>query len=501
VSGTAPAGEAEDSTAVRSFAWWLIGLTALGLAVRILVVALASRNLPFDDGIWYLGQSHIIADGHGYLSPSQFLFHGRPLATAEHPPLYPALLSVLVWLGHGSVLALQMTSAVIGALGVAVIGLLGRRVGGARVGLVAAFLCAIAPNVWQYDAVLLSESILAVTLGLYLLALYRLWDRPSLGGAAFAGLMLALAGYNRAELLLLGVFAIPIVLRNPRLAGARPRVARLALVGLVAVAAVAPWTIRNLTTFQRPVYFTDNVDSVMAGANCRRTYNGREIGAWDSLCFAAVFRHGWDESVAFSEARHAGITYARRHPERLPVVVVARLGREFGLFKPFDGIGNDGRDAWLWIASAVSFWLMAVLGTVGAVMLRRAGRMMWPLASIAGFVTLLTIVTYGAPRLRAPLDIALLVLAAVPIERGLARLTGRNRRSGNGGVTPTGSDGREDQAGEPAVAPVGSVDAATRARSTASGAPLTTRYSVLRRCDTVPTRAPSGLWMPIWAPT
>src|SRR4029079_13765833 len=154
VSGTGTAPErTTDRSGARSFAWWLVAITALGLGVRILVVALASRDLPFDDGIWYLGQSHIIGEGHGYLSPALFIFQKKPFATAEHPPLYPALLGVMVWLGHGSVLALQMTSAVVGSLGVAVIGLLGRRVAGPRVGLVAAFLCAVAPNVWQYDAV------------------------------------------------------------------------------------------------------------------------------------------------------------------------------------------------------------------------------------------------------------------------------------------------------------------------------------------------------------
>ena len=338
---------------------------------------------------------------------------------------------------------------------------------------------------WQYNALLLSESILALTLGLYLLALYRLWDRPSIGAAAFAGVTLALAGYNRAELLLLGVLAIPIVLRNPHLAGARVRVGRIVVVGVVAVAAVAPWTIRNLTTFQRPVLFSDNVDSVLAGANCPKTYSGREIGGWNSGCYAAVFRPGWDESVAFSEARHAGTLYFRRHLDEVPLVVLARVGREWGFFKPFEGIGNDGRDAWLWIASASFFWLSAVLGAVGAVMLRRAGRMMWPLASIAGFVTLLAMVTYGSARLRAPLDIVLLVLAAVPIERGLTRVFG----GGGADLAPSAADHAE----APAVAP--SSDAAIRARSTASAAPLTTRYSVLRRCDTSPTRSPARLWI------
>ena len=38
-------------------------------------------------------------------------------------------------------------------------------------------------------------------------------------------------------------------------------------------------------------------------------------------------------------------------------------------------------------------------------------------------------------------------------------------------------------------------------RSTSACSPAQTTYSTLRRCDTFPTFSPSGLWMPIWAPT
>lgn len=472
-----------------SFTAWLIAITALGLVLRIVVVAVASRNLPFDDGLWYHGVAHIVADGHGYLSPGNFVFRGKAFATAEHPPLYPGILAGMVWLGPGSVLALQMTTACFAAAGVPVIGLLGRRVGGPRVGLVAAFLCAALPNFWQYDALLLSEALLPLTLGLYLLCVYRLWDRPSVGAALLAGLTLAVAGYNRAELFLLGLLAVGVLLRNPRLSGAKVRIGRIAAVGLVAMALAAPWTIRNLTTFQRTVWFTDNVDSVMAGANCKKVYSGAHIGEWNSFCYAAVFRKGWDESVAFSEARHAGITYARRHTDALPLVIVARIGREWQLWAPFDHIGTDGRPNGLWIASISSFWILTILGAIGAVQLHRARRLVWPLASIAGFVTVLAALTYGAARLRAPLDVALLVLAAVPIASGWSSRRGRSSL-----IAP-------DPAVEPAAAAAPAAPAATRARSTASAAPLTTRYSVFRRCDTAPTRSPARLWTPICAPT
>jgi hypothetical protein len=238
---------------------------------------------------------------------------------------------------------------------------------------------------------------------------------------------------------------------------------------------------------------------VLAGANCRDTYFGDHIGGWNPGCWAAVFRKGWDESVAFSEARHAGILYLEHHTDRLPAVVAARVGRTWQVFKPFDHYGGSGKTDALYISATISFWLLAVAGGVGAFLLRRAGRLVWPLASIAGFVTLLAAVTYGVPRLRAPLDVVLLVLGAVTIEHLWARWRGRPPvLLPASGPDRMPADERR-QAGTPAEAVV--PDAATRARSTASAAPLSTRYSVLRRCDTAPTRSPARLWIPICAPT
>ena len=161
----------------RAFRVWLLGIVVAGLVVRLVVVALASRDLPFGDGIWYHTQAQIISGGFGYLAPGQFAFQGQHLATAEHPPLFPFLLAIVDWFGGSSVLLFQTTCAVLGAAGIAAIGLLGRVVGGARLGLTAAALCAVAPNVWQYDALLLSESLLVLTLGLFLLSIYRFWDQ------------------------------------------------------------------------------------------------------------------------------------------------------------------------------------------------------------------------------------------------------------------------------------------------------------------------------------
>jgi 4-amino-4-deoxy-L-arabinose transferase-like glycosyltransferase len=493
-STRAEGGGATERDADR-FLWWLAAIVLVGLAIRLIVVALASRDLPFGDSIWYDAQSRIIADGHGYLAPGQFIFQSRSLATAEHPPLFPFLLAIVNWMGTESVLAHQVACTVMGAAGVAAVGLLGRAVGGPRLGLVAAGLAAVAPTLWQYDALVLSESLLVFSFALFLLTVYRFREAPSTWRAVAVGVTLALAAYTRTEMLLLAVIVIPLVVRAPGVDGWLARTKLLAVAGLTAVVLLAPWTIRNLTVFDRTVLFSNNMDSVIAGANCDATYHGDGLGSWSPGCNSGNLPQN-DESVSFALIRHRGLEYARHHLDRLPVVVAARVGRAWEVYRPFQGIGTDGRSDGLWIASTLFFWISVVLGGVGAVMLRRAGRIVWPLVVVAPFVTVLAAASYGLPRLRVPLDIVLVVLAAAPIERAIAWF-GRRR-------APAGDDGRgstaDRQAGASTTGP-GSVDAAVQARATASGSPLTTRYSVLRSRDTVPTRSPTGLWMPICAPT
>ena len=401
----------------RAFRRWLLGIVAVGLVIRLVVAALASRDLPFGDGIWYHTQAQIIAGGFGYLAPGQYVFAAQHLATAEHPPLFPFVLGVVDWFANSSVVLFQTTCAVLGAAGIAAIGLLGRAVGGARLGLTAAALCAVAPNIWQYDALVLSESLLVLTAGLFLLSLYRFAARPTTGRAAVVGLTLAAATYNRTEMVLLGLLLVPLVWRNSELVGLRSRIRLLGVAAGITLALLAPWVVRNLTTFNTTVVFSNNQDSVIAGANCDNTYYGPDVGSWNPVCNTGNMPKGFDQSEVFARSRARGIDYARDHLDRLPVVVVARVGRAWDVFRPFQGMGNDGRSDALTIASALSFYVLVVLGAFGALQLHRAGRRVWPLLVIAPFVTVIAAGGYGISRLRFPLDIALLVLAAPPLVR------------------------------------------------------------------------------------
>src|SRR5262249_59089179 len=101
------------------------------------------------------------------------------LPSAIHPPVFSLYLGVVSRLGADSALAHRIAACLAGAAAVGVIGLVGRRLAGDRAGLIAAVIAALFPYLWINDAVVLSESVLALTTALMLLAAYEFWRRPT----------------------------------------------------------------------------------------------------------------------------------------------------------------------------------------------------------------------------------------------------------------------------------------------------------------------------------
>jgi 4-amino-4-deoxy-L-arabinose transferase-like glycosyltransferase len=400
------------------FARWLAAIAAGGLAVRLAyVLALTPHLRGHGDASYYHQLANVLADGRGFVDP------GNGTATALHPPLFPLLLAGFAKLGAGGYLAQRVVVSIAGTATIAVVGLLGRRVAGERAGLVAAALAAVSPVLVSADGAVMSETLLGLLVALCALVAYRLLDRPSLRWAALLGALVGFAALTRGEaILLLVVLAVPIALRLP----AR----RLAIFG-VAVAAcavvLAPWTIRNLTTFDKPFALSTNEGNLIAGANCPSTYHGHDIGSWDIRCVPAGLVE--DESLAAARFRRAGLDYAGNHAGRLPLVIAARLGRTFELLQPIRQARHaEGRAFGLEVAGAIWFLLLVPPGLFGVALLRRRSVPLAPLLAPLGLAVAATVVGYGVPRFRHPADVALTVLAGVALV-GTSRLSRSAGRS------------------------------------------------------------------------
>ena len=395
----------------QGFAARLAAVAAAGLALRLVyVVVLTPHLVGHGDSRFFHETANLIGDGHGYAEPLALALFGREQATAQHPPLTSLLLGGASALGVDSYVGQRVVMAFVGALTVATVGLLARRLGGGRAGLLAAGLAAVYPTLVATDGAVMSEAPFGLFTAMALVCAFAVADGGGRRWAAALGAAIALASLSRAEgLLLLPLLVIPAA----RLAPAR-RGALAALACLCCAALVLPWSARNWIAFDRPVPISTNYGTLLAGANCARTYAGRDIGGWAIGCVPAV--RAANEAVAAARLRRRGLDYASEHAERLPSVAGARLLRSFSLLQPFRQADNaEARDPTVEKAGVVFFWLLAPPAVYGALVLRRRRRGLVLLAAPLVVAATVSVFGYGVPRFREPADVAVVALAALAL--------------------------------------------------------------------------------------
>ena len=408
----------------RRFWQILIAIAVAAIAIRVGFVLGFKRHFALrSDNFVYHYSANLLVEGKGLINPVQY--YAKPSVItpmADHPPAYWFYLAAWSLLGVKSILGHQLVTCLLGGAMVVLAGLLGRRLGSQRVGLIAAGLVAVYACLWINDALVMSESLAVVATGLLLLAAYRLLDRPSVGNAALLGLSCGFAALCRAELLLfLPIAALPVLVRIGRrtVPGVRFAVKRtltLAIVvGVAAGAVMAPWIARNLTSFKEPVYLSTGLGITLAYSNCDETYYGDFLGSFNFFC-PGKFIPGQDPSIDDIAFRKKVTTYVSAHKSRVPVVLAARFGRLWNLYRPGQQIeidALDDRNRKVSLIGLTQYYAMLPFAIGGALLLRRRKESILPLIAIPISTTFAVLLTFGMTRYRVPSDFVMCVLAAL----------------------------------------------------------------------------------------
>jgi 4-amino-4-deoxy-L-arabinose transferase-like glycosyltransferase len=414
-------------------AFWLAvaACTGVGAVVRFTYLFHGAPSFIFTDGYFYHVEAVGLADGLGYTVP---MGAGR-VEWAHHPPAWATLLAGVAEAGWRSLRDAQAVGMLIGLGVILVAGLVGRRYGGRRVGVLAAAFAALYPGFWVLEGQVVSEPLGLLVSGVLVLVLADLWEHPTLARAVLAGAAVGLLALVRSEQVFLLVLAVlPLLLLNRRLAMRRRLTWACAAIATT-VAMLAPWTAYNASRFEAPVVLSTNLGFTLLAGNCPPfTYSGDRMGSYQLGC-VAVGDKGLAELDAAqrdSAFRRYALAHMRDNLGRLPATIAARHGRMLGVFRPSQTVGISATWAliptwpvWAWVAS---FWVIAPLAACGSVLLWRSRRFQWPLVAPLVIVLLAVTVTYGEPRYHTMADLGLLVLAAVAVDRVLRRV-GAARRS------------------------------------------------------------------------
>ena len=419
----------------RSFVW--LGLFAVGgLALRIAYVLTTKNPRAIGgDSFYYHHGANLLVDGRGFPDPIELLQFHHEVPGAAHPPGYIVALAIPSLFRLDTFLDHQIWSCIIGAGTVFLVGIAGREIAGNRVGLVAAGLAAVYPNVWFYDSIVMSETLILFTTALTILVAYRFAKRPSVGYAVGLGVSVGVAALTRAEsILLVPLLIVPLVLwlRGPAM---RRRLQLLAISVGVTVLTIAPWVGYNLVRFEHPVFLSSNLELTLLSANCDDTYHGPFLGFWALRCGTQFTPPKGDASVQARFYRDKVQDYVGDHKSRVPVVVLAREGRTWGFFNANQQITIDQIEDKELNTSRIAlgmYYALLALSVAGVVALRRRRVPLTPLLALLAAVALTVGFVYGTTRFRAPAEVPLVLLGSVGVDAVIRRLGPRlhDRRSG-----------------------------------------------------------------------
>jgi len=392
----------------RSF---VLAAAAIGLLTRLAfgLGYWVNESLNRDE-VEYLSLARNLAAGHGY-GYDEYVKNG-PVEPFGRAPGYPAFLALV---GGGARYAgtvpasVKVAQAVVGALGVFLIGVAAHRMGGTRPAMAAAAIAAVYPPLVWVSAYAYSEAVFwTMGLGVAIL-LSRTFEAPrsvTRKWALASGVVVGVAILVRAATLLY-VPLVGVWLLWKRQWSAVPAfVAGLALV-------LTPWTIRNVQHYGRFVLVaSDGGVTFWTGNNALATGEG-DMAANPRLKLAnqdLKARHpGLNEEQMEPVYYQEAFDWIRAHPADWVGLMFKKL---FYLVVPIGPSYAQAHGARYYAASVLSVGLLVPLAAIGLWRLRgRRERLagMWLLAAAAVATCL---VFFPQERFRIPVIDPALILCA-----------------------------------------------------------------------------------------
>lgn len=424
-------------------------LAALG--VRLLAIALSGGYVPFSDAADYDRHARSIAAGDGFPQTTAVIHGGE---TALRPPVYPTLLGLTYLVFGESIDVGRVLGAVLGTVTVAGVMLLSHELWGRRLAVAAGIVAAAFPPLILMSVALLTEGafvplvVFAVWAGI---RCARAAGREALLWAALVGVLCGVAMLTRTNGTLM-----PIILAAGLTLGAAAvpwprRLAVPAVILLVTVLTLVPWTIRNANAFGEFVPTSTQTGYGPAGLfNDEAMERGGHRAVWVVPVTSERYRDLYldpelNEARVDQLARERAFEYMADHPGYVLEASWLGLLRALELQTVPDLEGPDrkllGLNNFTGPLVKYSWFLGALLSIVGIVRLRRlppgnrGPAWMWitPLA-----LFLVGIWVIGLARYRAPLYPFMAPLIALALIDLLERASGRRLELGPGRAEPRG---------------------------------------------------------------
>ena len=407
-------------------------LLAVALVLRLGYVAATPDYAIVHDARDYDYHARSIARGEGYGLSFE-------LPTAFRPPGYSFLLAGVYDVAGVAregvderVPPARIVQAFVGTLAVALIGVIAAQLWGRREALAALALGAVYLPLILIGGALMSEPLFVVLmLGSLAAAIQHRRSSASYRWALLAGFVGGLAVLTRANgLVLLLPLAVGVWTVRPRWSWRA--LAPPALLVVVALATVAPWTIRNAVELHSFVPVSTQLGSALAGTyNDDARLDRENPASWRSLRRIDELRSIYGQVGTIPEAelekqlRHESFEYIRDHPGYVATVAFWTTRRMLEL-----GGLDWARHTYSTVsvgpgwanAGVICFWVIALLAVAGAftVRARRTPLFVWAVPLLMYLSVVFLVVE--TPRYRSPIDPFVILLAALAVTAAARRL-------------------------------------------------------------------------------
>jgi 4-amino-4-deoxy-L-arabinose transferase-like glycosyltransferase len=407
-------------------------LLAVALVLRLGYVAVTPDYAIVHDARDYDYHARSIARGEGYGLSFQ-------LPTAFRPPGYSFLLAGVYDVAGVAregvderVPPARIVQAFVGTLAVALIGVIAAQLWGRREALAALALGAVYLPLILIGGALMSEPLFVVLmLGSLAAAIQHRRSTHAYRWALLAGLVGGLAVLTRANgLVLLLPLAVGVWTVRPRWSWRA--LAPPALLVAIALATVAPWTVRNAVELHSFVPVSTQLGSALAGTyNDDARLDRENPASWRSLRRIDELRSIYGQVGTIPEAelekqlRHESLEYVRDHPGYVATVAfwtTRRMLELGGLDWARHTYGTVSVDSGWANAGVICFWVIALLAVAGAftVRARRTPLFVWAVPLLMYLSVVFLVVE--TPRYRSPIDPFVILLAALAVTAAARRL-------------------------------------------------------------------------------
>ena len=417
----------------------VLGIFCLALTVRVLYNLTVGKYYVagYDSQAYEKIAFNIVREHCFCLNPH--------MPTVGRAPLWPGIIAAFDVLFGPSNLFVRLFLCLVGSGTCVLVYLFAREVFNKQIALLAGILASIYPGLFIYDGWLYSESLYTFLLLAFCYTLLLLQQTGKYKWAVASGTMLGLFSLTRPNgLLILGlVFLWGIIFVQKKILSWRVVTTSIAIICLIALALVTPWTIRNYQTTHRVVPVATGDGFVLLGAYNDMIFDNTPFrGLWirPSLAHPEIVRNylgcqGECEVRQNSDYERYAWLWVRSHMSEMPPLLSLHFLAMWTPATPeadlpmnqFPARHSSQIVVGMIQTMSIPIFILAAFGLV--VTLRRKWRQLLLIYLVFGLTIGECLIFYGSSRFRAPIEPMLVILLAAGIWWVIFKVSNSRKKS------------------------------------------------------------------------